>query len=198
MNRRSSTVSRPHSTRCLAAVFATLSLALFATTSSGHAQAPTQTLAGFAVLGASTVTNTGLTVLSGTAAFPGNLGLSPGSAVTGFPPGILTGPGAAIHINDALAMQAQVDLTTLFNTLTSKPTTVNLTGQNLGGLTLVPGVYSFNSTAQLTGALTLNGLGNPNSVFVFKIGSTLTTASVRSAASPWRAGRSAGWSICRR
>ena len=177
MNTSYSTVSRRHSSRGLTAGFAALSLALFAPTSSGHAQAPTQTLAGFAVLGASTVTNTGLTVLSGTAAFPGNLGLSPGSAVTGFPPGILTGPGAAIHITDALAMQAQVDLTTFFNTLTSKPTTVNLTGQNLGGLTLVPGVYSFNSSAQLTGALTLNGLGNPNSVFVFKIGSTLTTAS---------------------
>ena len=76
MNTRYSTVSRRHSSRGLTAGFATLSLALFAPTSSGHAQTPTQTLAGFAVLGASTVTNTGLTVLSGTAAFPGNLGLT--------------------------------------------------------------------------------------------------------------------------
>ena len=120
-------VSCRHSFRGLTAGFATLSLALFAPTSSSYSQAPTQTLAGFAVLGASTVTNTGLTVLSGTAALPGNLGLSPGGAVTGFPPGILTGPGAAIHINDALAMQAQVDLTTLFVSAAEKRLADNVT-----------------------------------------------------------------------
>ncbi len=128
------------------------------------------------MLGASTVTNTGATILSGTAAHPGNLGVSPGGAIVGFPPGILTGPGAAIHINDALAIQAQNDLTTAYNILAGRPTTVNLTGQNLGGLTLIPGVYNFSSSAQLTGVLNLNGLGNPNSVFIFNIGSTLTTA----------------------
>jgi uncharacterized protein with beta-barrel porin domain len=149
-----------------------------ALTSPGHAQAPNLgTVATFAVLGGSTVTNTGPTVLNGTAANPGNLGVSPGSAVVGFPPGILAGPGAAIHVSDALAIQAQIDLTTAYNTLAGRPVTTNLTGQNLGGLTLTPGVYSFSSAAQLTGALTLNGLGNPNSVFVFNIGSTLTTAS---------------------
>ena len=89
----------------------------------------------------------------------------------------LTGPGATIHLNDAAAIQAQIDLTTAFNTLAGRPTTVNLTGQNLGGLTLIPGVYNFSSSAQLTGALTLNALGNPNAVFIFNIGSTLTTAS---------------------
>ena len=59
------------------------------------------------------------------------------------------------------------------------PTQV-LTGQNLGGMTLTPGVYFFASSAQLTGTLTLNNLGNPNAVFVFQIGSTLTTASASS------------------
>src|SRR6202030_2048586 len=90
---------------------------------------------------------------------------------------ILTGPGASIHQNDAVAIQAQNDLFTAYLNLMGRPTSVNLTGQNLGGLTLVPGVYNFSSSAQLTGGLTLNGLGNPNSVFIFKIGSTLTTAS---------------------
>ena len=176
-------VSRRHSSRCLTAALATLGLTVLAPASVVHAQAPALgTVGSFAVLGASTVTNTGPTILSGTAANPGNLGVSPGSSITGFfavdgGPGILTGPGATININNAVAIQAQTDLTTAFNTLTSRPTTVNLTGQNLGGLTLVPGVYSFSSAAQLTGALTLNGLGNPNSVFIFKIGSTLTTAS---------------------
>jgi uncharacterized protein with beta-barrel porin domain len=179
MKKSYSTVSRRHSSRCLTGAFATLSLAAFAPTSSGRAaEAPDLgTVASFAVLGASTVTNTGSTILNGTAADPGNLGVSPGSAITGFPPGFLTGPGATIHLNDAVAIQAQIDLTTAYNILTNKPATVNLTGQNLGGLTLIPGVYNFSSSAQLTGALTLNGLGNPNSVFIFNIGSTLTTAS---------------------
>lgn len=57
------------------------------------------------------------------------------------------------------------------------PPANNLTGQNLGGLTLTPGVYHFNSSAQLTGILDLNTLGNPDAVFHFQIGSTLTTAS---------------------
>jgi uncharacterized protein with beta-barrel porin domain len=156
-----------------------LGLTVIASTSPSHAQgAPTLgTVAPFAVLGGSTVTNTGPTVLIGTAALPGDLGVSPGTAITGFPPGILTGPGASTNTNDAIAIQAQIDLFTAYQNLVGRPTNVNLTGQNLGGLTLVPGVYNFSSSAQLTGNLTLNGLGNPNSVFIFNIGSTLTTAS---------------------
>ena len=128
------------------------------------------TAADFAVLGGSTVTNTGSSVLIG------NLGVSPGSAIVGFPPGIVTPPGAT-HAADAVAVQAQVDLTTAYNALAGLPATANLTGQNLGGLTLTPGVYNFSSSAQLTGPLTLNAQGNPNAVFIFNIGSTLTTAS---------------------
>src|SRR6202171_6500159 len=173
MNRNNSTPSRR-----LGVGLAALGLMVVATSSACHAQAPALgTVASFAVLGASTVTNTGASILSGTAANPGNLGVSPGSAITGFPPGTLTGPGASIHVSDALAIQAQTDLLTAYNNLSGRPTTVNLTGQNLGGLTLVPGVYNFSSSAQLTGVLNLNGLGNPNSIFVFNIGSTLTTAS---------------------
>jgi uncharacterized protein with beta-barrel porin domain len=173
MNRNNSTPSRR-----LGVGLAALGLMVVASSSACHAQTPALgTVASFAVLGASTVTNTGASILSGTAANPGNLGVSPGSAITGFPPGTLTGPGASIHVSDALAIQAQTDLLTAYNNLSGRPTTVNLTGQNLGGLTLVPGVYNFSSSAQLTGVLNLNGLGNPNSIFVFNIGSTLTTAS---------------------
>ena len=140
-----------------------------ALTSPGHAQATVDllTAADFGVLGASTVTNTGPTVINGL------LGVSPGAAITGFPPGTAT----AQHAADAVALQAQADLSAAYLDALSRPTTVNLTGQNLGSLTLVPGVYNFNSSVQLTGTLTLNGLGNPNSVFIFNIGSTLTTAS---------------------
>ena len=133
------------------------------------AQISLGTAQSFAVLGGSTVTNTGSTTVTG------NLGVSPGTAVTGFPPGTVT--GGTIHLNDASAAQAQSDLTTAYNAIVGTACTVDLTGQNLGGLTLTPGVYCFSSSAQLTGTLTLNALGNPNALFIFKIGSTLTTAS---------------------
>jgi hypothetical protein len=128
------------------------------------------TIKTFAVLGASTVTNTGPTNVTG------NLGVSPGTVVTGFPPGVVVPPGT-IHAGDAVAAQAQSDLTTAYNLYIGIPCTVDLTGQDLGGLTLTPGVYCFSTSAQLTGNLTLNALGNPNALFIFKIGSTLTTAS---------------------
>src|SRR5436305_9801852 len=140
----------------------------------GPATAVAQPLSSFAVLGGSTVTNTATPTIVN-----GNLGVSPGSAVTGFPPGIVT--GGTIHAADAVAAQAQSDLTTLYNNLASAPCNTDLTGQNLGGLTLTPGVYCFSSSAQLTGTLTLDAQGNPNAVFIFKIGSALTTASASSA-----------------
>jgi len=129
------------------------------------------TAADFAVLAGSGITNTGPTVING-----GHVGVSPGTAITGFPPGIVMAPHT-IHAADAVALQAQSDLTTAYNTAAGLPPTQNLTGTDLGGLTLTPGVYFFASSAQLTGTLTLNFQGNPNAEFVFQIGSTLTTAS---------------------
>ena len=69
------------------------------------------------------------------------------------------------------------DANTAYTALTGQPCNVNLTGQDLGGMTLTPGVYCFNTSAQLTGDLVLDALGNPLAVWVFKVGSTLTTAS---------------------
>jgi hypothetical protein len=126
----------------------------------------------FAVLGGSTVTNTGPTTITG------DLGVSPGAAVTGFPPGLVS--GGTIHAADAVALAAQNSVTTAYNSLASQACTLDLTGQDLGGKTLTPGVYCFSTSAQLTGTLTLNSLGNAAAVFVFKIGSTLTTASASS------------------
>jgi type VI secretion system secreted protein VgrG len=136
---------------------------------SAMAVAPPRGPAGsYAVVASSTVTNTGPTVLNG------DLGVSPGNTVVGFPPGIVNG---TINAGNAASLAAQNAVTTAYNALAGQACDVNLTGQDLGGLTLTPGVYCFSSSAQLTGTLTLNGLGNPGAVWVFQIGSTLTTAS---------------------
>src|SRR5207344_659539 len=103
----------------------------------------------------------------------GNVGTSPGTSITGIPgPGIIV--GGSVHSNDGVAAQAQSDLTTAYNAAAGTPCNTDLTGQDLGGLTLTPGVYCFSSSAFLTGALILNALGNPNALFIFKIGSSLT------------------------
>lgn len=138
-------------------------------TATAMAVAPPLGAAGsYGVVASSTVTNTGPTVVNG------DLGVSPGNAVVGFPPGTVTG---TINAGNAAALNAQNAVTTAYNALTAQACDVNLTGIDLGGLTLTPGAYCFSSSAQLTGTLTLNGLGNPGSVWVFQIGSSLTTAS---------------------
>jgi autotransporter-associated beta strand protein len=126
--------------------------------------------ANFTILGGSTVTSTGATIVTG------NLGLSPGSSVTGFPPGSVT--AGSIHINDALATQAHADAAAAFTQLAGESSTTNLSGQDLGtlGSPLVPGVFHFNTSAQLTGTLILDTGGDPNAAFHFQIGTTLTTA----------------------
>jgi len=121
----------------------------------------------FAVLGASTVTSTGLSTITG------DLGVSPGTAVTGFPPGTMTGTR---HAGDAVALQAQSDVTTAYNACAGAVCTTTLTGQDLGGHTLKPGVYCFAASAPLNGVLTLDALGDTNGVFIFQIGSTLLAA----------------------
>jgi hypothetical protein len=124
---------------------------------------------GCAVLGSSAVTNTGSSVVSG------GVCVSPGTAISGFPPGLVN--SGSIHNNDAIAAAALASATFDFNMLEGMSSTQNLTGQDLGGLTLTDGVYSFSSSAQLTTALTLNFQGLSNQTIVFLIGSTLTTAS---------------------
>ena len=122
----------------------------------------------FAVLGSSTVTSTGNTVLNG------NLGVSPGTAITGFLPGIVNG---TTYAGGAVAQQARDDVFTAYLALSNEVAVQNLTGLDLGGLTLVAGVRNFTSSAQLTGTLTLDAQGDSNARFDFQIGSTLTTAS---------------------
>lgn len=143
--------------------------ALLGGASSLGAQNALGTAQSFGVLGAQTVTNTGATTITG------NLGVYPGTSFTNT--GTVTFINGSAHVTDGLAQQAQADALSAYNTLRGLAPTSNLTGQDLGGLTLTPGVYFFESSAQLTGDLFLNFLGNANSRFVFQIGSTLTTAS---------------------
>jgi hypothetical protein len=121
----------------------------------------------FAVLGGQTVTNTGSSTING------DLGVSPGAAITGFPPGTVNG---TIHAADAVASQAQLDLTTAYNSAAGR-TPFTAVPADLTGLTLTAGVYNNSSALALTGALTLDAQGNPDAVFIFQAGSTLTTGS---------------------
>ena len=172
-----STNQTPHNVASVA-IAAMLALATWACHSMGgqpvqSSAALDQTVLGtaqsFAVLAGSTVTNTGSTTVIG------NLGVDPGLAVTGFPPGLVS--GGTIHSGDAVALQAQSDTTIAYIKLAGESPTLDLTGKDLGGMTLTAGTYHFSSSAQLTGALTLDAEGDPAAVFIFQMGSTLTTAS---------------------
>jgi Ice-binding-like len=125
------------------------------------------TAGSFAVLAGTTVTNTGPSTISG------DLGVSPGAAVVGFPPGTVN--NGVIHAADAVALQAQADVTTAYNDAAGRATTAAVTA-DLGGQTLVSGVYTGGALG-LTGTLTLDAQGDPNAVFVFQAASTLITAS---------------------
>lgn len=127
------------------------------------------TATSFAVLAGSTVTNTGPSVISG------DLGVSPGDAVTGFPPGLVL--NGSQHVTDALALQAQSDLTTGYDDAAGRDPATDVTGQDLGGMTFLPGVYADSSAMSLTGTVTLDAQGDPAAVFIFQAGSTLITAS---------------------
>ena len=148
----------------------------------------------FAVLGSSTVTNTGPTVITG------DLGVSPGNSITGFPPGVVT--SGTTDAGGSSATGAQTSVTAAANALLAQPCTTSFGpgNQDLGGLILTPGVYCFASSATITGTVTLNGQGSAGAVFIFRTGSTVVTAASSSVvlingAQPcnvfWRVGSSA-------
>lgn len=121
----------------------------------------------YSVLGGQTVTNTGPSTLSG------DLGVSPGTAITGFPPGTTAG---ATHAGDARAAQAQSDLVIAYNDAAGRAPTASVAG-DLVGQTLTGGVYKSSGPLAVSGTLTLDGQGDPNTVWIFQVASTLITAS---------------------
>ncbi len=127
------------------------------------------TASNFGVLAGSGVTN-----VSASTSITGDVGSSPTPSVVGLLPTQVNG---TLYLTpDPATAQAQTDLTVAYNQAAGAACNTVLTGTDLGGLTLVPGVYCFSSSAQLTGTLTLDGQGDPNSQWIFQIGSTLTTA----------------------
>lgn len=135
-------------------------------------EAAAQELESFGVIAGQSLTNTGPTTISG------NIAISPGSTYTGS--GSVTQTGE-VFLADQVAARVQNDLSTLYAVLEGRPTSNggNLTGQDLGGQTLSGGVYNFDTSAGLAAGqtLTLDGGGNPDTIFIFNIGSTLTTGS---------------------
>ncbi|WP_197523143.1 ice-binding family protein [Actinokineospora pegani] len=126
----------------------------------------------YSVLGGQTVTNTGPSTLSG------DLGVSPGTAITGFPPGLAAG---STHAGDAVALQAQADLVVAYDDAAGRAPTADVAG-DLVGQTLTGGVYKSTGPLALGGTLTLDAQGDPNTVWIFQIASTLITATASSVA----------------
>src|ERR1035437_4232829 len=125
-----------------------------------------RTASTYGVLAGSTITNTGASVVYG------DLGLSPGASVTGFPPGTVLGTIRT----EAAAAPAKTDLITAYDDAAGR-TPVTTVAAELGGQTLVAGVYSSTpGTFAMTGILTLDGQNDANAVFIFQAASTLTTA----------------------
>lgn len=127
----------------------------------------------FAVLAGSTVTNTGMTTVTG------DLGVSPGTAVTGFGPGVIT--GGSMHKTDTAAANAESALTVTYNDLAGRTLAPVSVSGNLGGMTLSPGLYKSTSSVEISsGELTLDAKGNANAIFIFQIASTLDVSTGRS------------------
>jgi hypothetical protein len=124
----------------------------------------------FAVMATASISSTGPVVING------NVGLAPGTS-QGIPPAQVNG---TIHVNDPIVTQAQADLLAAFNDATSRSTNAQTLPGNMGGLTFTPGLYVNSTSVLISGAgpnnnVTLDAQGDPNAVFIFKMGSTLTT-----------------------
>ena len=124
----------------------------------------------FEVLAATTITSTGATTIAG------DIGVYPGTALTGFPPAIISGVS---HLADYVSQAGQTAALSLYNALVAYASDHTISG-DIGGQTLTPGTYTSTSTVGITGVLTLDAVGDPNAVWVFQVGSALSTAASNS------------------
>jgi hypothetical protein len=125
----------------------------------------------FAVMATAAITSTTPTVING------DVGLNPGNSV-GIPASEVNG---TIHINDSAVIKAQTDLLAAYGGAVTPSTNAQALPGNMGGLTFTPGLYTNSSSVLISGAgpnnnVTLDAQGDPNAVFIFQMGSTLTTA----------------------
>lgn len=142
------------------------------TTVAGSGQAPINlgSAAAFAIMATSSIVSTGPGIVNG------DVGLDPGSA-QGIPPAQVNG---TIHVNDPVIVQAQADLLAAYNDAVGRSTNSQTLPGNMGGLTFTPGLYTNSTSVLISGAgannnVTLDAQGDPNAVFIFQMGSTLTT-----------------------
>lgn len=136
------------------------------------ATVPLATAASYSVIAATTVTNTGPSVLAE------SIGLHPGTAVVGFPPGTVLAPGT-IDAGGPTSLIAQNDLKIAYDNAAGRSVEFTQTNPDLVGQTLIPGVYAATAKAplSLSGQLVLDGQNNPSAVFIFQTDSTLITSS---------------------
>lgn len=161
-------LARPRSGKAGAGLASIAALGLLFAGNAEAASAPVDlgSAATFSVLAGSTVTNTGPTTMFG------DLGLDPGSAITGAPYAL-----GATHINDAVALSAQDSLATSWTDAAGRPATTLATA-DLSGQTFTPGAYNASSSLLFSaGDVTLNAEGDPNAVFIFQVGNSITTGS---------------------
>ncbi len=136
------------------------------------AQAPVNlgTASNFTVLAASGIT----IAASGLSHITGDIGSSPTATITGLENLTLIGINQG---NNVLAQQAQTDLAIAQAEAASRtPDVTYPDGFDLGGQTLIPGVYKSPASLILSSILTLDGGGNPNAVWIIQAGSTLGTS----------------------
>jgi len=95
----------------------------------------------------------------------GDIGTNVG-AVTGFPPGTIVGQ---LHVVDPVSTQAATDVETAYSYLSGLGGTV-LGVSIVNGQILTPGIYNTGAASTLNGNLTLDGQGNPDALFIIRIG----------------------------
>jgi len=124
--------------------------------------------ANYVILAGSMTTNAGATSVVG------SLGVSPGNMIAGT---AVTQTCGHFDAGVVASLLAQTILTNAYNFLFGAIAETDLTGTDLGGLTLTPGIYGFDTGAHIDAlGLTLDAQGDPDAQWIFQMGTTLVVA----------------------